>query len=125
MRPEDFPQISVDRPGSFRVVPDETLRSVLNAASWVLALNIPSSGLEALGFALRYFRTQKDLSLRDLSEATGVHRDRISQAEEGVSKRGPQPETLGRLAVVLGDDFRAVAIALGYDVQDSPKEKSG
>ena len=118
MRIEDFPAIEIDQPGLFRVVADDVLRTALNVDHWVAALQIPASGLKALGFAIRYFRIQKDLSLRQLAAQSRINRDRISEAEDGTGKRGPHPETLGQLASVLGADFKSVARGLGYEVKD-------
>jgi transcriptional regulator with XRE-family HTH domain len=58
------------------------------------------------GEALRRLRQDRALSLRELSELSGVAYDAINKLE--LSKRSAQPRTIRKLAEALGVEPRAL-----------------
>ena len=114
MRKEDFKTFEISTTGTFRLVEEATLERILATSEWFNLLKMPPSGLEALGFATRFFRCGLNVSINELSTLSGVHRNQITEIEQGKLKNGPRLITLEKLSVVLGDDFRNVARSQGF-----------
>ncbi len=67
---------------------------------------------DRLATTVRRLRERAQLSLRQLEEASGVHRALISRIEAG--ERRPKPATLHRLAEALGVDAGELLEAAGH-----------
>jgi len=68
-----------------------------------------------LAQALRQFRKDAGLSLRDLAERSGINRGAISRLESG-ERVQPRAETLKRLAEALGIPTEDLYAAAGWKV---------
>lgn len=68
-----------------------------------------------LAQALRQFRGDAGLSLRDLAERSGINRGAISRLESG-ERVQPRAETLKRLAAALGIPTEDLYAAAGWKV---------
>lgn len=62
---------------------------------------------------VRRLRAKSGLSLRELEEASGIHRANLSRLERGEASR-PKPETLTALAEVFNVDASELLTAAGY-----------
>jgi transcriptional regulator with XRE-family HTH domain len=68
---------------------------------------------EPLGEALARLRRDAGLSLRQVQERTGIDRSLLSRIESGAVQK-PGPDTLSRLAPVLGVTASALLTLAGY-----------
>lgn len=76
---------------------------------------------------IREGRERKNMSLEDLEQATGVHRNTLSRWQRGLANR-PEPEHVRTVCRVLDIDPRQAAVSLGYlsaEEVDGPARSSG
>ena len=114
MKKEDFNLIYIPESGSYRLVEDSILEEVLMIKKWTFGFEIPTGGIEAVAFAVKFFRATNDLTKTKLSNLSGVHRNQIIAIEAGLLKTRPQEATLISLAAVLGEEFKKAMTELGY-----------
>lgn len=76
---------------------------------------------QSLGQGLKLARDLKNLSLREVEEATGISNPYLSQLENNKIKK-PSPFYLHKLASLYGVDYEILMEAAGY-VQKKDKSK--
>jgi transcriptional regulator with XRE-family HTH domain len=77
----------------------------------------PTKIEETLGEGLRSARSLKNLSLRDIEEATGISNAYLSQLENNKVKK-PSPFFLHKLANLLGINYELLMAKAGYIIRN-------
>lgn len=71
-----------------------------------VSLLLPDPGNASLGVRLRYLRKKLGLSLDDLSEKSGLHRNILSRLERNKGRKANHPWVLGRILPFLAGRFK-------------------
>ena len=77
----------------------------------------PLTPEETLGDGLRSARVMKNLSLRDIEQATGISNAYLSQLENNKVKK-PSPFFLHKLASLLGINYELLLSRAGYIIRN-------
>lgn len=102
MKVEDFKSISIQGEGEYRLVREQDLRRLLNAAREEDPPPIPTT----VGELVKLHRKIANLSLRRLGSEISIDHSHIHKIENGKVKR-PRDNILDAMAQFFGQDFRA------------------
>lgn len=72
------------------------------------------------GEFIKRIRKEKDITIKELGEISGVSTAQISRLESGVRKSS-RPETVKALADALGIDYKTAMNEAGYGFEDEEK----
>lgn len=116
MRKEDFPEITIEKPGKYRLVDEETLDQLLGGAV-AQVINIPAQTELSLGFLIRNYREAAGWTQGDLAHKISLHPQTIAKLEGDKLKTAPEQSTLRALAQEFGERFEKALVLIGIQVR--------
>ncbi|MCG7406734.1 helix-turn-helix domain-containing protein [Paenibacillus sp. ACRRX] len=74
--------------------------------------------VNSFGSYLKMLREKKEMTIKQLSEESGISNAQISRIENGIRKP-PKPETIKKLSEALGADYKEMLTKAGHFEEDA------